>query len=177
MGIEVYLIPHAIAGAVSGVSVAFYLNDLTTTSASHAIITPEHTAVSSRSTTSILTLPNGARYDVNQTYETQAVLEPFTWPLEFVVTKATKALKLSEQQLGNYLGGFATSLEGIINQRAYAICLRPAGMGGPNQYAHILTRMTAYTFNRIPGMLNKRATGSVTFDPIDTEWQAGWPSP
>lgn len=177
-GIEAYLIPHAIADATAGVSVIFYLNDLTTTSANHAVITPNVQLTGSQATTSIITLSNGARYDVNQTYTAPTILAPFTWQFDVVATKAAKLANLTEEQMGNYLGGiYGVGLEGVSNARVYAICLRPAGAGGPNTYAHVLARISNYTFTVIAGMQHRKATGSVTFDPIDTEWQAGWPSP
>lgn len=174
--LEAYLIPHAIGDATSGVSIATYLNDLASPvsgSPSHVIITPNHQTNNVTIMNDIITLPNGARYDVNQTYTGAYTLAPFTWPLEFVITKSTKLASVSENTLGGYLGTIIQSISDLAYRRCWVICLRPDGIN----YVHILARMKSFSTTMNPGAGHKHATGSITFDPIDIEWQSGWPTP
>jgi hypothetical protein len=170
---EAYLIPHAIADATAGVAVATYLNDLESPvsgSPYHVVITPNHTTNNVSVTNGVITLPNAARYDVNQTYSRPYFLAPFTWPLEFVGTIHLSGV--DEDYAGSVLGNKIQGISDLAYRRCWVICLRPSGIN----YVHIRARIKSFSTN-FNISRHRYATGSITFDPIDTEWQSGWPSP
>lgn len=178
--LESYLIPHAIGqasysgGVLSAVSIAAYFNDLSTTSATHAIVTPNQQTNNISPVNSIITLPNGGRYDVNQTYASAYTLAPFTWPLQFVATGTTKSAGLSEDTIGGYLAAIVQLISSISAGRCVVICERAYGS---STYAYVIARISAFSTTANTGSSHKYATGSITFDPISTEWLTGWPTP
>jgi hypothetical protein len=178
--LEAYLTPHAIGtatysgGVLSSVGIAVYLNDLSTTSASHAIITPNQQTDNINPVNSIITLPNGGRYDVNQSYQNAYNLAPFTWPLQFAATKAIKSAGLSEDTIGGYLAATVQLISSLATGRCVVICERAYGSAA---YAYVIARISAFSTTAKTGSKHQYATGSITFDPISTEWQTGWPTP
>lgn len=172
---EAYLIPHAIGDATAGVSIITYLNDLHAPvggTPSHVVITPNHKTVNVTPANSIITLPNAARYDVNQTYDNPYYLAPFTWPLEFVATDTEIQAGTSEDTMGGYLGTKIQGISALGDARCWVICYRPNRLS----YVHIRARMKSFS-TTFATSDNRYATGLITFDPIDTTWQSGWPSP